>query len=136
MRQAIRHRTTTRNITRLRMRTQRQIVRDVMLSAAECDTWLTLAELARLTRFGEASISAQLRHLRKPECGGFQIKKRVRAALPGRPPQAGSLWEYRLFWGRRRSRKQGVRGAKSFGWRKKAGSARGRERGSEAGAGL
>ena len=45
------------------VRTQRETLCDVMLSAAQCDTWLTLQELALLTHYGEASISAQLRHL-------------------------------------------------------------------------
>ena len=48
-----------------RLRSQREVIRDVMLAAADCDTWLTLGELRALTRYGEASISAQLRHLRK-----------------------------------------------------------------------
>jgi hypothetical protein len=58
--------------TRTRVPTQREILRDVMLSAALCDTWLTLRELALLTRFGEASISAQLRHLRKRRYGAIR----------------------------------------------------------------
>lgn len=61
-----------------RLRSQREIIRDVMLSAAESDTWLTLGELRALTRYGEASISAQLRHLRKAENGGFDVGKRHR----------------------------------------------------------
>src|SRR5574337_1609349 len=61
-----------------RLRTQREVIRDVMLSAAECRTWLTLREIAGLTRYGEASISAQLRHLRKPEFGGYVGEKRRR----------------------------------------------------------
>jgi hypothetical protein len=61
-----------------RLRTQMQVIRDVMLSASECDTWLTLYEIAALTRYGEASISAQLRHLRKPRFGGHRVEKRRR----------------------------------------------------------
>jgi hypothetical protein len=38
---------------------QREIVRDVLLSARACGAWLTLREMAKTTRFGEASISAQ-----------------------------------------------------------------------------
>ena len=48
-----------------RPRTQREVLRDVMLSASECGAWLTLAELAGMTRYPAASISAQLRHLKK-----------------------------------------------------------------------
>jgi hypothetical protein len=80
------------------MRTQLEVVRDVMQSAAQCDAWLTLTEISRITRYGEASISAQLRHLRKSEHGGFRVEKRRRdaeetaranGAAPGK-------WEYRI----------------------------------------
>lgn len=80
---------------------QRDVLRDVMLSAAECDTWLTLEELARLTSYPPASISAQLRHLRKTRHGGYGLKKRCR--LQQKPAAGvdaivahGPLWEYRL----------------------------------------
>ena len=45
-------------------RTQIEVIRDLMLRASDAETWLTLAEIARATKFGEASISAQLRRLR------------------------------------------------------------------------
>ncbi len=81
-----------------RLRSQREIIRDVMLSAAECETWLTLGELRALTRYGEASISAQLRHLRKTENGGYDVVKRHRdGASPDRPGTDGRgdcVWEY------------------------------------------
>ncbi len=83
-----------------RLRSQREVIRDVMLSAAECDTWLTLGELRALTRYGEASISAQLRHLRKAENGGYELVKRHREAMAGGSASAGTrgerTWEYRL----------------------------------------
>jgi hypothetical protein len=34
---------------RVRGGSQREVVRDVMMSAAQCGTWLTLKELARMT---------------------------------------------------------------------------------------
>ena len=69
-----------------RLRSQREIIRDVMLSAGECETWLTLGELRALTRYGETSISAQLRHLRKEENGGYDLVKRHRdGSSPARP---------------------------------------------------
>ena len=84
-----------------RLRSQREIIRDVMLSAADCETWLTLGELRALTRYGEASISAQLRHLRKAENGGYELVKRHR---PGASPErvgvdgrGDRVWEYRLM---------------------------------------
>lgn len=70
---------------------------DVMLSATQCDTWLTLEELAKLTQYPPASISAQLRHLRKLEFGGYEVEKRQR--LSGRVLHGedfGTVWEYRL----------------------------------------
>jgi hypothetical protein len=83
-----------------RLRSQREVIRDVMLAAADCDTWLTLGELRALTRFGEASISAQLRHLRKLENGGYEVAKRHRegtvqahAVADGR---GECVWEYRV----------------------------------------
>lgn len=50
--------------------------------------WYSLAEIARATGDGEASVSAQLRHLRKPRFGGFTVEKRRRTT---------GTWEYRLI---------------------------------------
>ncbi|HKW64540.1 MAG TPA: hypothetical protein VJN89_18455 [Candidatus Acidoferrum sp.] len=78
-------------------RRQRDVLCDVMLSATKCDTWLTLDELAKLTHYPPASISAQLRHLRKQEFGGYEVEKRQR--LSGRilhGEDFGTVWEYRL----------------------------------------
>ncbi len=76
---------------------QREVLRDVMLSAAQCGSWLTLRELSRLTNYGETSISAQLRHLRKARYGAFVIDKRVRkSGDAGRATESGAVWEYRL----------------------------------------
>jgi hypothetical protein len=87
------------------------VIRDVMLSAAECASqvsappysqlwnaphiagdasWMTLREISDLTNYGEASISAQLRHLRKPHFGSYVIEKRRRWPVPNGP------WEYRI----------------------------------------
>jgi len=74
-----------------RLRTQTEIIREVMLSAAECATWLTLREIELLTHFPQASISAQLRHLRKRAFGGWVVEKRRRE------PAAEGIWEYRVL---------------------------------------
>jgi hypothetical protein len=75
---------------------QRDVLRDVMLAAGKYGAWMTLHELARLTRYGETSISAQLRHLRKAKCGGYLLEKRVRKAeIVGREEHF-VVWEYRL----------------------------------------
>jgi hypothetical protein len=89
-----------------------------MLSARQCETWLTLEELARLTHYPPASISAQLRHLRKPEYGAFAVEKRPRQfgrAMCG--DEFGTVWEYQLrrkvrsVLGRKRKPLLGVRAA-------------------------
>jgi len=89
--------TRRRGLERIARRRQRDVLCDVMLSARECGTWLTLDELARLTHYPPASISAQLRHLRKPEYGGYAVEKQPRAvgrALRGE--DFGTVWEYQL----------------------------------------
>ncbi len=78
-------------------RRQRDVLCDVMLSASQCETWLTLEELAKLTHYPPASISAQLRHLRKPEFGGYEVEKRQRVSgRVLRGEDFGTVWEYRL----------------------------------------
>ena len=86
-------------------RRQRDVLCDVMLSARHCETWLTLDELAKLTHYPPASISAQLRHLRKPQYGAFLVEKRprpVRTILRGE--DFGTIWEYQLKRAIRRKR--------------------------------
>jgi hypothetical protein len=82
---------------RLSEPTQREVLREVMLSAAECSTWLTLDELARPTHYPQTSISAHLRHLRKTANGAFVVEKRRREADEVAQHEAhGAVWEYRL----------------------------------------
>lgn len=63
-----------------------------VLEAVQDGQWHTLRELSERTDAPEASVSAQLRNLRKPKHGGYTIERR-RAA--GVPEQCG-LYEYRL----------------------------------------
>ncbi|MGB9468760.1 MAG: hypothetical protein WBQ59_05380 [Candidatus Acidiferrum sp.] len=78
-----------------RMPTQLDVVRQVMLLAAQYDSWMTLEELARKTKFPEPSISAQLRHLRKEEHGAFEVEKRRRASDEAlRTNTRERVWEY------------------------------------------
>ncbi len=89
--------TRRRRPTPVARRRQRDVLCDVMLSARQCETWLTLDELARLTHYPPASISAQLRHLRKPEYGGFVVEKQPRevgAVLRGE--DFGTMWEHQI----------------------------------------
>ena len=81
-------------------RTQRETLLMVLRLASEYKRWLTLAELAVSTRFPPASISAQLRHLRKAEYGGWVIEKRRREWVTEE-----LVWEYRLAEGGERGSK-------------------------------
>lgn len=93
-----------RKCTGIPFRTQRGVLCDVMLSATECGAWLTLAELTKLTHYPPASISAQLRHLRKPQYGAHVVEKRRREMEEvGRIEERGAVWEYRLVKGIRRT---------------------------------
>lgn len=79
--------------------TQLEVIRNLMLSAGRQGLWLTLEEIAAQTEFGEASISAQLRHLRKPRYGRFRVEKRRRNAQRedargGATGDFGTHWEY------------------------------------------
>lgn len=53
-------------------------------------SWHTLHEVAEATGDPEASISAQLRHLRKPRFGQHTIERRTRGV------RESGLYEYRL----------------------------------------
>jgi hypothetical protein len=80
-----------------RMPTQLDVVRQVMLLAAQYDSWITLEELARKTHFPEPSISAQLRHLRKAEHGAFTVAKRRRTSDEALRTNARErVWEYQV----------------------------------------
>jgi len=80
-----------------RMPTQLDVVRQVMLLAAQYDSWMTLEELARKTKFAEPSISAQLRHLPKEAHGGFEVEKRRRLGDEAlRTNTRERVWEYQV----------------------------------------
>jgi hypothetical protein len=69
-----------------RLTLQHEAIRDLMLDGK----WRTLGEIASLTRFPEPSISAQLRHLRKPRFGSFVVEKRRRG------DEKQGLYEYHV----------------------------------------
>jgi len=80
-----------------RMPTQLDVVRQVMLLAAQYGSWMTLEELSRKTKFAETSISAQLRHLRKEKHGAFQVEKRRREWQEAlRRNTREKVWEYQV----------------------------------------
>lgn len=53
--------------------------------------WRTLAEIEGITKDGQASVSAQLRHLRKPRFGSHIVNKRIRG------DRQQGLFEYQLL---------------------------------------
>ena len=63
---------------------QHEIIRDFMLDGK----WRTLRELSVNLGYPEASVSAQLRHLRKPRFGCYVVKKRRKTL---------GTWEYQVL---------------------------------------
>lgn len=73
-----------------RIGAQRWAVLHTMIGlGGHVSAWWTLAELEERTRYPQASISAQLRHLRKKQFGGFVVEKRIRKGT-------GATWEYQI----------------------------------------
>lgn len=66
-----------------RLTSQHQRLRALMQDGE----WRTLNEIARQTGDPEASMSAQLRHLRKKRFGGHQVERRH---------EGGGLYKYRV----------------------------------------
>ena len=64
-----------------------------------------------MTRYPAASISAQLRHLKKPKFGNFELEKRPRESADHEDGH-GVEWEYRLTRRRRATKRAGKIAAK------------------------
>ena len=69
-----------------RISKQMDVIRDYMLEEWLQGRWRTLEDIRSWTGIPEASVSAQLRHLRKTRFGGYVVEKRRR----------GQLWEYQV----------------------------------------
>lgn len=69
-----------------RLSGQLKVIKDLMSDGV----WRTLSEIASVTGYHEASISAQLRNLRKERFGGFSVSKQPRGN------RALGLYEYKL----------------------------------------
>ncbi|MGH7260166.1 MAG: hypothetical protein ACREI9_05725 [Nitrospiraceae bacterium] len=67
-----------------RVLSQMDEIRDRVLG----NGWWTLAEIETATGFPQASISAQLRHLRKERFGAYQVERRRRSGA--------GWWEYQV----------------------------------------
>jgi hypothetical protein len=76
--------TYVRALDHSRLTGQKGVVFEVLSNGA----WWTLAELEGETGFPQASISARIRDLRKPEFGGYNVPGRRRTT---------ATWEYKLF---------------------------------------
>lgn len=70
-----------------RLARQHERIRDLMLDGQ----WRTLAEIETATGDPAASVSAQLRHLRKERFGSYLVEKRARG------DRAVGLFEYRVM---------------------------------------
>ena len=75
-----------RELDQPRLARQHERIRDLMRDGA----WRTLDEIASATGDPAASVSAQLRHLRKARFGGWTVEKRARS------DRERGLYEYRL----------------------------------------
>lgn len=69
-----------------RIRRQMQTIKEYMLQ----EEWKTLQEMENMLHYPQASISAELRHLRKVRFGGYAVDKRRRQCA------VGKVWEYRV----------------------------------------
>lgn len=74
------------NIDQSRLSSQLLAIRKLMMDGR----WRTLDEIAHLTNYPQASISAQLRHLRKERFGRYRVEKRRRG------DHSNGLWEYKV----------------------------------------
>ncbi len=70
-----------------RLAKQHERIKNTMLDGQ----WRTLQEIAEVTGDPPASVSAQLRHLRKPRFGSWIVEKRHRG------DRSRGLFEYRLL---------------------------------------
>lgn len=67
-----------------RLHVQHIKIRNWMLERAEAGEWSSLEDIEYATGYPQASISAQLRHLRKPQFGSYIVNKK----------RVGSYWLY------------------------------------------
>lgn len=69
-----------------RLITQHERVKGAMLN----HNWLTISQISEMTGDPPASVSAQIRHLRKDRFGGWIIERRARG------DRSHGLFEYRI----------------------------------------
>jgi hypothetical protein len=69
-----------------------EVVRDVLISASQAGTWLTVEELAKLTNYHESSLSPTLSQIRRHDERYRVVKRRRNLPVENR----GVIWEYAL----------------------------------------
>jgi hypothetical protein len=69
-----------------RLMDQMKRILNLMLAMSKEDKWVTLEDIEMVLDYPQASISAQLRHLRKARFGGYQVLKR----------RVFGHWEYQI----------------------------------------
>ncbi len=62
-----------------------------IFSLMQDGNWRTLQEIERLTKVPAASVSANLRHLKREAYGSHGLEKKIRGE------RSGGLWEYKLI---------------------------------------
>ena len=78
-------------------RTGEEVLLAILKACQAPEVWLTLEELAKLANTRVASVSAQLRNLRKHRFGRHKINKRIRTIDHKKgKPGCRILWEYAL----------------------------------------
>jgi hypothetical protein len=78
-----------------RLSLQHERIRELMLDGR----WRLLSEISEALGYPEASVSAQLRHLRKSRFGGFTVERR--RSGPGH-----AAWQYRVLRGSSEKQKE------------------------------
>jgi len=58
----------------IRINEQHERIKSLMLD----ESWRTVREISAVLGYPETSVSAQLRHLRKPQFGGFIVRRKKR----------------------------------------------------------
>ena len=61
-----------------RIKRQHAMIRSFMLNASSRGIWKSLGEIEEALKYPQASISAQLRHLRKKRFGSYRVLKKRR----------------------------------------------------------
>ena len=70
-----------------RIMDQHKRIRTFMLEKSKSGEWVSLEDIEFALGYPQASISAQLRHLRKPLFGGYIVNKK----------RVGNYWEYMVL---------------------------------------